>query len=199
MAHQVSIWRAAQLVGVARGVLQQQVRTGALLLNDGMVSTDALLRLYPSASFEESGLLERVVQIRDEAFGKRVRERMLPSQEVLSQRLFSQSQDLGNVRRHLQRYHELVVALQKAIRAQVGGHPGDVAWTALELQTTQGLAKVLATDSVDILEVMDDMLNVMTAQVTGKVIPACCSLACMPVCDSTMAVATAVAACARCG
>jgi len=39
MTHQVSVWRAAQLVGVARGVLQQQVRSGVLTLNDGMVST----------------------------------------------------------------------------------------------------------------------------------------------------------------
>ena len=95
MSHQVSVWRAAQLVGVARGVLQQQVRAGALILNEGFVSTDALLRLYPSAKLEESGLLERVTQIRDEAFGKRVRERLLPSQEVLAQRLFAQSQELA--------------------------------------------------------------------------------------------------------
>jgi CDP-4-dehydro-6-deoxyglucose reductase len=84
-----------------------------LLLNDGMVSTEALLHLYPNTSLEESGLLERVAQIRDEAFGKRLRERLLPSQEVLAQRLFAQSQELGDVRLHLQRYHELVVALQK--------------------------------------------------------------------------------------
>ena len=58
MSHQVSIWRAAQLVGVARGVLQQQVRAGALVPSDGgLVSTDVLLRLYPGAKLEESGLL----------------------------------------------------------------------------------------------------------------------------------------------
>ncbi len=166
MSHQVSVWRAAQLVGVARGVLQQQVRDGSLLINDGMVSTETLLALYPSAKFEESGLLERVAQIRDEAFGKRVRERLLPSQEVLAQRLFAQSQELGDVRRHLQRYHELVIALQKAIREQQAGRPLDVAWQALERQVTRGLATVLATDAVDLLEVMDDMLKIMTAQVT---------------------------------
>ena len=88
MSHQVSVWRAAQLLGVARGVLQQKVREGSLVLNDGWVSTDVLLQLYPDAQLEESGLLERVSQIRDEAFGKRVRERLLPSQEVLAQRLF---------------------------------------------------------------------------------------------------------------
>ncbi|HEY8905107.1 MAG TPA: hypothetical protein VIM63_03620, partial [Rhodoferax sp.] len=101
MSHQVSVWRAAQLVGVARGVLQRQVREGALMVNEGLVSTDTLMQLYPDVQLEESGMLERVVQIRDEAFGKRLRERLLPSQEVLAQRLFAQSQELGDVRRHL--------------------------------------------------------------------------------------------------
>ena len=30
MTHQLTVWRAAQLLGVARGVLQQQVREGAV-------------------------------------------------------------------------------------------------------------------------------------------------------------------------
>ncbi len=168
MSHQVSVWRAAQLVGVARGVLQQQVRVGALELNEGLVSTDALLRLYPGVKLEESGLLERVSQIRDEAFGRRVRERLLPSQEVLAQRLFAQSQELADVRRHLQRYHALVIALQMRIREGVAAHPGNVAWSALERQVTGGLAQALATESVSFLEIMDDMLKVMTAQVTVR-------------------------------
>lgn len=168
MSHQVTVWRAAQLLGVARGVLQQQVRDGLLVLNDGLVSTDALLRHYPDAQLEESGLLERVAQIRDEAFGKRLRERLLPNQEVLAQRLFGQSQELADVRRHLQRYHGLVIALQKRSREMVVQCPGDTAWRELEQLVTQGLAQVLATESVDLLEVMDDMLKVMTAQVTVR-------------------------------
>ncbi len=167
MSQQVSIWRAAQLVGVARGVLQQQVRTGALVINDGLVSTERLLQLYPDARMEESRLLERVAQIRDEAFGKRVRERLLPSQEVLAQRLFSQSQELAELRRHLQRYHGLVVELQGSIRQRLAQSDGGAApWRELEQQATQGLARVLATESVDLLEVFDDMLKVMMAQVT---------------------------------
>ena len=117
MSHQVSVWRAAQLVGVARGVLQQQVRNGALVLSDGLVSTEPCCSCIPDARLEESGLLERVAQIRDEAFGKRVRERMLPSQEVLAQRLFAQSQELADLRRHLQRYHGLVVDAAAAVFA----------------------------------------------------------------------------------
>jgi CDP-4-dehydro-6-deoxyglucose reductase len=168
MSHQVSVWRAAQLLGVARGVLQQQVRDGTLVLSDGMVVTEALLQLYPDAHLEESGLLERVAQIRDEAFGRRVRERMLPSQEVLAQRLFAQSQELADVRKHLQRYHGLVIALQKRTREIVAERPGDAAWLELEQRITQGLAQALATESVNLLEVMDDMLKIMTAQVTVR-------------------------------
>ena len=68
-------------------------------------------------------MLERVTQIKDEAFGRRVRERLLPSQEVLAQRLFRQSQELADVQRHLQRYHALVLALRdrlREFRAQTG-------------------------------------------------------------------------------
>lgn len=168
MSHWVTIWRAAQLVGVARGVLQQRVRDGELVLSEGMVSTDALLRLYPSIKLEENGLLERVALIKDEAFGRRVRERLLPSQEVLAQRLFSQSQELADVRRHLQRYHSLVIELQGRIRTLAARGSADAGLQELERQVSQGLAQVLATESVDLLTVMDDMLKVMTAQVTVR-------------------------------
>ena len=57
-------------------------------------------------------MLERVTHIKDDAFGRRVRERLLPSQEVLAQRVFRQSQELADAQRHLQRYHALVIALR---------------------------------------------------------------------------------------
>ena len=168
MSHWLTIWRAAQLVGVARGVLQQQVRDGKLQLSEGLVSTDSLLQLYPQAQFEEHGLLERVAHIRDEAFGRRVRERLLPSQEVLAQRLFRQSQDLADAQRHLQRYHALVVSVQQRVRELVAQRSADTALAELDRLVTQGLARALATESVGLLEVMDDMLKVMSAQVTVR-------------------------------
>ena len=116
MAQWVTVWRAAQLVGVPRGVLQQRVRSGEIELADGLVSTETLLKLYPQTQLEQSGMFERVAQIRDEAFGRRVRERLLPSQEVLAQRLFRQSQELADMQRHLQRYHALVIALRERLR-----------------------------------------------------------------------------------
>jgi CDP-4-dehydro-6-deoxyglucose reductase len=169
VAHWVTIWRAAQLVGVPRGALQQRVRAGEIELTDGLVSTDALLALYPQARLEETGLLERVVQIRDEAFGRRLRERVLPSQEVLAQRLFRQSQDLADVQRHLQRYHALVLALRERLAvldAEAGG--SDPRFTDVLHQLNDGLARALATEPVDMLDVMDDVLKVVSAQVTVR-------------------------------
>lgn len=167
MAQWVTVWRAAQLVGVPRGALQQRVRAGEIELADGLVSTETLLKLYPQTRLEESGLLERVTQIRDESFGRRVRERLLPNQEVLAQRLFHQTQELADVQRHLQRYHTLVIALRDrlgALRSEAGGD--DPRLLDLQRQLNDGLARALATEPVDVLDVMDDMLKVMSAQVT---------------------------------
>ncbi len=163
MAHRLTIWRAAQLLGVPRGVLQQRVRAGEIELADGLVSTDALLALYPQAQLEPEGIAERVMKIRDEAFGRRLRERVLPSQEVLAQRLFRQGQELADAQRHLQRYHELVVALRERLAALDGD---DAGLGAVRAQLDHGLARALATESPDMLDVMDDVLKVMSAQVT---------------------------------
>lgn len=168
MTHWLTVWRAAHLVGVSRGVLQQQVREGKLVLTEGLVSTEDLLRLYPSVQLEETGLLERVTHIRDDAFGKRLRERLLPSQEVLAQRLFNQTQELADVRRYLQRYHELVVALQQRIHALQARGATPLEISELQDFVDQGLARALATEQADLLTVMDDMLKVMTAQVTVR-------------------------------
>ncbi|MDP1900601.1 MAG: 2Fe-2S iron-sulfur cluster-binding protein [Rubrivivax sp.] len=169
MAQWVTVWRAAQLVGVPRGVLQQRVRSGEIELADGLVATETLLKLYPQAQIETAGMLERVVQIRDESFGRRLRERLLPSQEVLAQRLFHQSQELADTQRHLQRYHALVIALSESLselEAQARGN--DPRLLELQRQLNDGLARALATEPVDVLDVMDDMLKVVSAQVTVR-------------------------------
>ena len=163
MAQWLTVWRAAQLLGVPRGVLQQRVRAGEIELADGLLSTESLLRLYPQTEFEHSGIAEQVGRIRDEAFGRRIRERLLPSQEVLAQRLFVQGQELADVQRHLQRYHALVIALREQLSALAADDPR---LAALQRQLNDGLARALATEPVDMLDVMDDVLKVMSAQVT---------------------------------
>ncbi|MBI5276725.1 MAG: 2Fe-2S iron-sulfur cluster binding domain-containing protein [Burkholderiales bacterium] len=163
MAQWVSIWRAAHLAGVPRSALQARVRTGEMEESDGMVSLEALRTLYPQLQTEASGLAERVTRIRDEAFGQRLRERLLPSQEVLAHRLLRQGQELADAQRHLQRYHALVVALRNRLRAGAGE---DARFADLERELTAGLARVLATDPVQPHEVLDEVLKVVSAQVT---------------------------------
>ncbi|MDP1533499.1 MAG: 2Fe-2S iron-sulfur cluster-binding protein [Rubrivivax sp.] len=162
----MTIWRAAQLVGVPRAQLQQRVRDGEIEVNDGLVATRSLLALYPQAQFEPSGMAERVAQIRDDAFGRRLRERLLPTQEVLAQRLFRQSQELADVQRHLQHYHALVLELRGKLGSLLDDTPDDSRLQQLDRGFGSGLARVLATGPVDVLDVMDDMLKVMSAQVT---------------------------------
>lgn len=169
MAQWVTVWRAAHLVGLPRHALQQRVRDGELPVNDaGLVSTETLSRLYPEAHWDDAGLLERVARIKDEAFGRRVRERILPSQEVLAQRLFHQTRELADLRRHLQNYHALVVELRNALADAFVAQPGSAVLQALAERARLGLARVLATEPVDRLDVMDDMLKVMSAQVTVR-------------------------------
>jgi CDP-4-dehydro-6-deoxyglucose reductase len=151
MAQWISLGRAAQLLGVPRGVLQQRVRAGELALSDGLIRTDALLRLYPQARPEDD----------------RLREQALPGREVLARRLFRQSQDLADAQRHQQRNHALVIALRDELRRlddEAGG--ADARLRALRHRLGEGLARVLATEAVDALDAMDDMLEVVSAQVT---------------------------------
>ncbi|MGE5168904.1 MAG: 2Fe-2S iron-sulfur cluster-binding protein [Rudaea sp.] len=167
MRQWVTLWRAAQLVGVPRGTLQKRIRTGELRANEGMVSTDELLRLYPQLELERSGAFERASQIKESAFARRVRERALPSQEVLAQRLFAQGQELADVRRHLQRYHDLVVGLHERIEALARRADSPDA-RELAAYAEAGLADVLATETADVLAVMDDVLKIVSAHVSMR-------------------------------
>lgn len=163
MTQLLNLARAAQLIGVTRGSLQEKIRNGELAAYDGMVASEELLRVFPDMRIEVSGAFERVTQIKEQAFGKRVRQRMLPSQEVLAQRLFAQSQELDSVRRHLARYHELLGKLSERIAAM-----GD-AGRDLGVMLDDGLASVLGSQETnDTVAVMDEMLRVMTAQVTVR-------------------------------
>ena len=168
MPQLLTISRAARLVNVSRGALQTRIRSGELASFDGMVSADELLRLFPGTKLEDEGIFERVTRIKEESFGQRVRERLLPSQEVLAQRLFEQSRELADLRAHLQRYHALVVRLEERIREVADGVPhearalmaGLAGLLEREMESTLGES---ATPNP--LAVMDDMLRVMAAHV----------------------------------
>jgi CDP-4-dehydro-6-deoxyglucose reductase, E3 len=170
MQQRLSLSRAARLVGVTRGALQQKIQSGQLRAFDGMVSGDDLLRLYPAAILEIDAGFERVTKIREEAFGRRVRERMLPSQEILSQRLFEQSRELTDLRAHLQRYHAMVVRLRERLSEEELRGAQDARASAARLGglLDRELEAVLGETAPNALAVMDDMLRVMSAHVVVR-------------------------------
>jgi CDP-4-dehydro-6-deoxyglucose reductase len=159
----LNLVRAAQLVGVPRATLQRMIRSGELQANDGFIDIDELRRAFPDGVFEDSGVLERVARIRDDAFGRRLRERLLPSQEVLAQRLLAQGQELADLRRCTQGYHALLVSLQGQVHERAHTDP---AWTALATQIDMGLKQILGAEPAGPLDAMADALHVIAAQVT---------------------------------
>ena len=162
MSHRLSLSRAAHLVGVHRSTLQKMVSEGSLATDEGMVAAEELRRAFPLADLEGSGAIEWVNRIKEESFGRRVRERMLPSQEVLAQRLFAQGLELAEMRRTVQRYHALVEELARAIRSGLEGHPAQARLAAL---LADGLGRALAGEASDAVAAVDDALRVMTPRV----------------------------------
>ena len=160
--HRLSLARAAHLVGVHRSVLQRMVREGTLVADEGFVTTEELLRAFPGSRLDVEAGFERVTHIKEESFGRRVRERMLPSQEILAQRLFAQSRELADLRRLVQRYHRLVESLDARLAERFAGHPG---LARMREEITERLGGVLAEPSADPLAVMDDVARVMTPHV----------------------------------
>lgn len=180
MTQWLTLSRAVHLTGLSRGALQRKILDGELESFDGQVSTEALSRAFPAAGIEHqldtAGAFERVARIKDESFGRRVRERVLPSQEVLAQRLFLQNQQLAEQQRQLAQARQLLAALQERLtRWRARGRPGPdhdnlVADLARLLDDGQTLLQPRPTDDVpgaaNPFAVMDQMLRAISARVT---------------------------------
>lgn len=168
MSQLLVLFRAARIVGVTRGELQKKIKEGTLRAYDGMVSSEDLLAAYPETKFAEDVVLEHLTRIKDEAFTNRVREHVLPKQEVLAARLYEQSRELADVKNHLQRYHAVVVLMQERLRDLLRAHENDPQSDLASLaEWLNGrLESLLNTEAPDPFIVMDDYLRVVSAQVT---------------------------------
>ena len=165
MPQLLALHRAARVVGVPRGVLQQKIKDGELRASDGMISTDDLLAAYPDTKFEEDLIVEHLERLKDEAFSKRVREHVLPSRDVLAARLYAQSRELADIRNHLQRYHAIVINVRERLHAINGAADERPELAALDSWLSSQLEEVLNTEAPDPLAVLDDYLRVVSAQI----------------------------------
>jgi CDP-4-dehydro-6-deoxyglucose reductase len=159
MPRYLTLSRAARLVGVRRGALQSKIRSGELVAFEGMVSEEELLRAYPEVRLEDNAVLERLEAIKDAAFARRVRERVLPSAEVLMARLTELGRERAAAQAELERTREILAELRARLREPVESAQL-AAWLDTRLATAApGGAPLLAHES---------LLRIMSAHVQVK-------------------------------
>ena len=165
MARRISLSRAARLVGVKRGVLQQKIRAGQLQTFEGDIVLADLLQSYPNAQIEDSSMLERVEQIIEQAsFINADNVARKPDNLALGSRIMALGKDLSQQQRLVSGYRRLLRDLRHEIE-QLKSGPGS-------LQTlTQWLDEAETTlladdDTIDQPFINETFLRVMTAQAT---------------------------------
>lgn len=166
MPQLLNLSRAARLVGVTRVALQKKIKDGDLASFDGMVAAEDLLRVYPDIQFEDNTAFERVAQIKERAFGKRVFERTLPDKEVLAARLTGLGKELAETHISLNQYRAIVEGLEKQLKAwDGGGEEVQAAAASLRMWIHQELAARDTQAGLPNLTLRDSFLRVMAAHV----------------------------------
>ena len=164
MSKTISVSRAARLVGVKRGALQQQKQSGTLKTFEGQIDLVDLLRAYPDAEIEDSSMLERVEQIIEQAPYLSQEARVLPGDNAaLSARFRSLSQELYREKRARQRLAALLDDLEGRLgeTSTPGEHKKLLQWLQ---QARVDLKK--PGDAADEPLANEAFLRVMTAQAT---------------------------------
>ena len=116
MSQLLTVFRAARLAGVSRSTIQKRIQDGDLPTFEGMVAADDLLQLYPNTVLEHNPEIERLENIKAKAFSRRVREKLMPSPEVMFERLNRLGQELSDTRHRLVHYQDLLDEVQRRLQ-----------------------------------------------------------------------------------
>lgn len=118
MSKRISLSRAARLVGVKRGTLQQKIRAGELKTFEGDIVLSDLLQAYPDARIEDSSMLDRVEQIIEQAsFINADAIQHKPDKAALAARVMSLSRTLTQEKRRNRKYRELLADMQARLKS----------------------------------------------------------------------------------
>jgi len=173
MSRLLTLSRAARLVGVRRGVLQQRVKDGELATFEGMIALADLLRAYPDTHVVDDTMLERVEQIKRDAIAKRIREPApLPDADILAHRVTTLGRELAETTAKLSHFTALIDRLRHRLEAYAADPDprtrtvsGSLnAWLSEELQ-----APLPTPEAPADLVARDMLLRVVAAQV--QIIP----------------------------
>jgi len=115
MGAKIPVAKAARLLGVKRGRLQEMSRRGELPLQEGLVDLDLLRELFPTLALEEVGTAERTRIIRATAFGRRVRETVTPDRDELSVQLEKRMTELAVQKALAEKYYGILQEMAERI------------------------------------------------------------------------------------
>lgn len=111
MGQHVGLAKAAHLFGLDRHELQQMIRNGELHTFEGDVDLDELRHHYPTMAMDENMMVERVKLIRGAAFGRRVRQTVMPDSDELEIKLHKRDVALGVATEQLKKYRGCIEEL----------------------------------------------------------------------------------------
>ncbi len=169
MSHLLPLSRVAKLVAQPRHALQEMIRSGALATFDGMVELEELLRAFPDVKWDDDAEFRRVNEIKDKAFAKRVRDRVLPDKDVLAARLYDLGNDYAAAKALLLHYGNVLAWLDEKIdeideNASAETHHAMHSVRAFLLRNLAELPPSAAQAQAAIAQ--ERMLKIMSAHVT---------------------------------
>ncbi len=172
MTRLLTLSRAARLVGVTRGALQKKIKSGELPAFEGKVDAEDLLRVYPQAELENNAVVERMVRIKDNAYAKRLRERLLPNADVLAVRLQELAREQANTKALLDQYRAIVEQLNRRFGELESTGGEELRSAARSLKAWLGDWRETGPEEADYsqpLLLKDSFLRLMAAHV--KIVP----------------------------
>ncbi len=167
MAQLLTLSRAARLVGVTRGALQKKIKDGVLPTFEGLVAPADLLRVFPQTRLEDNALLERLMQIKESAFARRIRERILPDPEVMVVRLSELGHELAEARAQLARYRAVSSECEQRLDVLAARLPGEAGREVGALRDWLQAVPIRVPDQTEhhLLAAKESYMRVMVAHV----------------------------------
>lgn len=115
MGQQVGVAKAAHLLGVSRHDLQRLIHDGELNTFEGQVDLEELRQRYPALALNDDPVKERIDLIRGTAFGRRVRETLVPETDALETQLRRRTADLSVTRAKMQKFRICIEELAQLL------------------------------------------------------------------------------------
>ena len=110
----LSLSQAARMVGVPRRLLQQHIQEGRIAAFEGHIRMSELLKAYPEADSDRSGMVEKVARIREAALFKANRDTR-PDVDHLSSELQRARVEIASLQDEIASYRELAAETEERL------------------------------------------------------------------------------------